>query len=168
MRRDIMGDIKRQPAKQKPATGRIGLTAAREEWLCTGHSMLDWHEFGDLFEDEEHCQRLWEKYRGQLMARRFEHSWFGHDSAKEPGWRPWAWWEFEGPKEPRKKVFVPFPGAVNIQGWDEEEEPDLLYLQRLGLLEDWELEAFKALEPVERRRLGFYEVPEGLEDDLDA
>lgn len=91
-----MGDIKRQPAKQRPATGRLALTASREEWLIMGWNMIDDLTFEDLFENEDHCRKIWEKYKDKLMKGEYQFSWFAQPTKKEAKKRkPWAFHHFK-------------------------------------------------------------------------
>jgi hypothetical protein len=72
-----MGDIKRQPTRKRPTAGRLDLTEAREEWLVTGDSMLDWYKFEELFESMDHARELWKIHREKLLKREFRHECFG-------------------------------------------------------------------------------------------
>jgi hypothetical protein len=138
---------KRKRRESPRRYGYYDLTPEREEWLTRGCLLINGHKFEDFFESMDHCKQLWQKYRDKLMRCEFEFCWFGQPEKREAGWRSWGWWTFEAP-EPKKKVMVRFPEdpihdyvyPEHIQGprWREEDEEDLDYLKRLGLLEPWE------------------------------
>jgi len=61
--------------------------------LRVGHDYFgDAFGNGDSF-DEAFAREAWEQYRDQILAE-----WI----TKRPGTRPWAWWEFDAPEEPRR------------------------------------------------------------------
>jgi hypothetical protein len=81
-----------------------------------------------LEDDPDLWQEVWEQAAEMLLAH-----WIG----LHPGSRPPAWWEFEAPDEPHG-----------------DDESELTYLDRMGLIEAPELEAIleKALDLVEYDR----------------
>lgn len=108
--------------------------------------------WGDFFEAqgykegkaEAELKTFWRAHRQAIMDRYFR-------EGRHAGQRPWPFWEWEMP-EPRLKV-----GTHEYWGpWTKDgppKEPEILdvfeddevYLRRVGLLENWELEKLKIL-----------------------
>jgi len=104
--------------------------------LLVGH----WYFGAVEVHDDEQLRGLWEAYGHQLLA-----DWI----LEHPGTRPWAWWKYSAPAEPRRRIGgigtprrgSPFwfgkPGqfegdyvVANPPTW----EPEVEYLRRHGLL----------------------------------
>ena len=73
--------------------------------------------------DYEHAERVWREYKDVVFEAATKRHGAGH--------RPWAWWQFDAP-EPRS------------------EEPEVVQLARLGLLDGGEIQ--ELLESFERLR----------------
>lgn len=103
------------------------------------------HDFDALFDGpdltEEELREAWEQLRETILADFI---------AKNPGRRPWAWWEYDAP-EPRRQI-APGPKPVGDDRWfgmprcyrgvppPEMYESEADYLDRLELLTDQERE----------------------------
>lgn len=108
--------------------GRKGSISRDEElYLYSGFNLLDG---SDAFEGEArvNVRKTWEAHRGRLLVAFVE---------AYPGSRPWAWWVYDA-VEARRVLWSP-DFLCDI------EEPEVVYLGRLGLLWEGELERAAAL-----------------------
>ena len=126
----------------------VVLGSSHMEHLMLGFSFMDGD---DLFErvSPDWRKEVWGEYREQLMAE------------CPAGTRPAAWWDYDAPKEPRKRLGgtgTPIPGCRFRKGvplaygedYDLEDPPryetEAEYLGRHGLLTETEKEALKCHE----------------------
>src|SRR5262245_45500010 len=96
------------PRKQRQLKRRIDLlTDDQKEMLLTGH---DWFR---TFRSPEEIERVWFENRDHLLQYWLQdpETWkkkgkdpLGEPEPGGPGTRPWAWWKFEAPEEPRRRT----------------------------------------------------------------
>ena len=151
--------------KVPPLRQTEGLTPKRESYLVLG----TWF-FGDKdeqfpFHSMDHAREIWEQYKDDLMAGRFQFRWFGQTENREPGKRPWAWWEFHGvPKYgPRKLIrgedrkvglwySFGLPAFVTEFDDGDQYETQAEYLERNGLLTPEEQAELRKTPPPDKER----------------
>lgn len=128
--------------RKRTSRTRTGLGITESDYL--------YYTWGTFFEAENYeegktkaeLKAFWEKHRQAILARYFA-------EGRHPGQRPWPVWKWEL-TEPRLKV-----GTEEFWGgWTKNGPPaapeifdvmesDEEYLERLGLLEEWEKDALK-------------------------
>jgi hypothetical protein len=87
--------------------------------ICGGRSLISSDDIPDLCANEPLWQALWSQHREDLLA-----GWI----KSYPGTRPAAWWEFDYGNFPEQS----------------EEETDVEYLHRVGLIDAAEMQAIAA------------------------
>jgi hypothetical protein len=139
--------------RHRKAKVQTGITRTMMEELRSGVGMMldcfedpAWVPGKSIFASLLVARGAWLAVRETLLAE------------AEPLTRPWGWWAFEGPKQPRivVRTCVDAECRVRNPGMDHEPhailESDAEYLERLGLLSPFELGLLEAqrLEKSER------------------
>jgi len=163
-----------RPKKAIQRKNDHGLTEEQTEFLMQGFTMNTLCGDPPPFDpDSDDAERAWLKHRDYLMA------------LMPPGFRPWAWWNWECPKFERKLLsgdpdfdhsmtYATHNGIFFCKDGKNRTEKDLpVYesdyqlLTRLKLLSDEEAEAYEQAQADEReRRKKIIQFPIETEEDL--
>jgi len=111
--------------RRKPTQIAAPNELSRDEllYLWTGHNLLD-DAAAFHGASSRAIKKAWDAHWHQVL---------NDYVAQFPGYRPWAWWEFE-PTEPRRTAY-----SAEL-GWTLQ-EPEYVYLSRLGLIDPKEEKA---------------------------
>jgi hypothetical protein len=116
------------------------LNTAQSFYLRTGIVLSGLEEqLGFKCTDMLIIKALWRTHRGAIMERY-------RSDPHQAGKRPWAWWQFENPREDYKQLQHTYEEIETALEHRQLIDKKLQYLKDNNLLEPWEVEALKARE----------------------